>query len=215
MNNYPYGNNQARDPDSTIPAVPFNPNAAQQQYSAPPQMIPPPAAPQPVPQPVMPPPQPVVPQPTAQQPYAPQPVQAAPSVSGGGFIKKNITGIIVSACGMASLALGIGGILESNNAFSKEFIRFTDAQITANNLTRGPSPALGLVMVILGLLFGAAAVVLGIIFSNKEAEEGSPRSTAFKVGMILGAVGVLLFLFAIFAASCSTCSFCSIKKAVS
>ena len=43
MNNYPYGNDPMRDMDSTIPAAPFNPGAAQQPYSAPPQMMPPPA----------------------------------------------------------------------------------------------------------------------------------------------------------------------------
>lgn len=207
MNNYPYGNNPNRDMDSTIPAIPFNPGAVQQPYPAP-QTAPPPA-----PQPIIPPPQPMIQQPVVQQQYTAPVSPAAPA--SGGFLKKNLMGIIVCACGMSSVALGIGGLLESNNAFSKEFIRFPEATLSANKITPGPSPVIGLVMVILGLLFGAAAVVLGLIFSNRETEEGSPKSTAFKVGIVLGAVGALLFLFAIFATGCASCSFCSIKKAVS
>lgn len=210
MNNYPYGNDPMRDMDSTIPAAPFNP--AQQSPSAPQQIMPPPPVPQPAPQPIAPP-QPAMPQPVAQQPYTPAysavPVAPAPH-SGKGFLKENLLGILVCASGIAGVALSIAGIIESNDVFGYAMHRFTSEQRNAQNLVEGPSPVLGLIMVIFGLLFSAAAVVLGFIFSSKQTEEGSPKSTAFKVGMIFGAVGALLFIFAIFATSCSTCSYCSV-----
>lgn len=150
-------------------------------------------------------------------PQQAQPVMPAAPAKQPGFIKQNLMGIIVCACGIASVALGIGSFVAANNVFGAAYASRSDAAIAAakaagSSVVPGPAPVVGLLMAIFAGLFAAAAIVLGLIFGNKMAEEGTPKSTAMKVGIILGAVGALIFLFAIFFTSCSTCSYCSFKN---
>ena len=152
------------------------------------------------------------PQQPVQQAYAPQPYAPQPFVPREkGFLGTNLMGIIVCALGIAGVAFGIASLAVCGNEFGARFAGSTDAAIAAASLVSGPAPAFGLVMCILAFLFSAGAAVLGLIFGNKLAEEGSPKGVALKVGTVFGFVGVLIFVFAIFVTSCSTCSYCSMK----
>lgn len=148
-------------------------------------------------------------QPTVQTPAFVQ----APVVKQDNSLMEWLKPLIVCGAGISGIALGIASLAAAGNIYGT--IGTAEKTIpSSTNITAGPSPVISLIMAILALILGAAAVVLGILFGNQAASQGKPRGTGLTIGTACGIAAVVVCLFALFFTGCATCSYCSIKDYV-
>lgn len=122
------------------------------------------------------PPQPPMPYP---QPYMQPPMQPARPK----FFDREMVEILGCACSAIGLCLAIVSSIVGGNA----------------------TYVYGLIMVIVSLIFSVAGFIISFVTANKNVRSGKPRGTFASWGMVMGLVGIVLFIFLIFFSGCMTC----------
>lgn len=151
-------------------------------------------------------------QPTVQTPAFVQ----APVVKQEKSLMEWLISVLVCACGIGGIALGIASIAAADNLYGVigTTDKYSQASTTLSYLgiDSGPSPTVAVIMAVIALCLGIGAAVLGILFGSKACSKGKPRSTALTIGTACGIAAIIVCIFALFITGCTANSYCSVQN---